>query len=157
VTRTQTLESLLVSANRLIRLAAQQTGNRTPSAVWGTLSILESDGAMRVGELAVASRISQPAMTRLLGTMEEDGLIARRPEPGDARAAVVGITAAGTEALHRWRNTVTTTLAPWFADLPPGDWAAIERAAAIISARTAPPARRSESGRRADARPVAAR
>ena len=73
--RNDVLESLVVSSTRLVRLAAQTTGSRTPSAVWRTLGILETDGPMRVGELAVASRVTQPGMTRVLATMVEEELV----------------------------------------------------------------------------------
>ena len=54
---TDILESLLVSTHRLTRLAANSTGSKTPAAQWRTLSILETDGPMRIGELAAASRV----------------------------------------------------------------------------------------------------
>lgn len=137
VTRSETLESLLVSSNRLIRLAAQATGNATPSAVWRTLSILDSEGAMRVGELALASRVSQPGMTRLLGGMVDDGLVSRAADSGDSRAWLIDITTAGHDALVRWRRQLSDTLEPWFSSLDDEEWSALERAVAIIGSRTA--------------------
>ncbi|HWM33385.1 MAG TPA: MarR family winged helix-turn-helix transcriptional regulator [Pseudolysinimonas sp.] len=133
----QTLENLLVSSSRLIRLAAQATGNATPSAVWRTLALLDSEGAMRVGELAAASRISQPGMTRLLGGMVDDGLVSRGADSDDSRASVIGITAAGHEALVSWRRQISDTLEPWFGALESDDWAALERAAEILASRIA--------------------
>ncbi|MEK6311709.1 MAG: hypothetical protein V4755_13485 [Curtobacterium sp.] len=41
--REQTVETLLVSVNRLIRTAVRSTGNTTSPAVWRTLGILETD------------------------------------------------------------------------------------------------------------------
>ncbi|MBX3193551.1 MAG: MarR family winged helix-turn-helix transcriptional regulator [Schumannella sp.] len=139
MTRTQTLEQLLVTSSRLVRLAAQAAGNATPSAVWRTLSILDAEGAMRVGELAAASRVSQPGMTRLLGGMDDDGLVTRSADAADSRAFIIGITPVGREALAGWRDTLARTLEPWFADLPDADWAALERSVAILAERTASP------------------
>lgn len=136
MTHSETLESLLVSSNRLIRLAAQATGNQTPSAVWRTLSILDTEGAMRVGELALASRVSQPGMTRLLGGMVDDGLVSRDADADDSRAQLIGITPAGRDALVRWRRQLSDTLEPWFRSLDDEDWATLERAVAIIGSRT---------------------
>jgi DNA-binding MarR family transcriptional regulator len=136
VTHSETLESLLVSSNRLIRLAAQATGNSTPSAVWRTLSILDGEGAMRVGELALASRVSQPGMTRLLGGMVDDGLVSRAADSDDSRAWLIDITPAGHEALVRWRRQLSDTLEPWFRSLDDEGWATLERAVAIIGSRT---------------------
>jgi DNA-binding MarR family transcriptional regulator len=136
VTHSETLESLLVSSNRLIRLAAQATGNATPSAVWRTLSILDSEGAMRVGELALASRVSQPGMTRLLGGMVDDGFVSRAADSDDSRAWLIDITPVGRAALVRWRRQLSDTLEPWFSSLDDDDWATLERAVAIIGSRT---------------------
>jgi DNA-binding MarR family transcriptional regulator len=137
VTHRDTLLSLLVSSNRLIRIAAQATGSTTPSAQWRTLSILESDGAMRVGELAVASRVTQPGMTRLLATMTDDGLVSRIPDPDDSRAWLIDLTERGREELSRWRGVISATLEPRFAALDDVEWAALETAARILASRTA--------------------
>ncbi|MEK6343563.1 MAG: MarR family transcriptional regulator, partial [Curtobacterium sp.] len=67
--REQTVETLLVSVNRLIRTAVRSTGNTTSPAVWRTLGILETDQPLRLGELAEASRVAQPTMTRLVAGM----------------------------------------------------------------------------------------
>lgn len=138
--RIDVLESLVVSAHRLTQLAAQSTGDKTPAAVWRTLSVLEREGEQRVGELAALSRVTQPGMTRLVGTMHDDGLVVRSADPDDSRASVIGITAAGRSALHRWRRTIAETMAPAFGALDDDDWHALARAAEILAARTAVPA-----------------
>lgn len=137
VTHSELLESLLVSSNRLIRLAAHATGNSTPSAVWRTLSLLDTEGAMRVGELATASRVSQPGMTRLLGGMVDDGLVSRIADAGDSRAWLIDITPAGQDALVRWRRQLADTLEPWFDTLGEDEWDTLEAAVAILASRTA--------------------
>jgi DNA-binding MarR family transcriptional regulator len=137
VAHNEILESLLVTSNRLIRIAAQATGNTTPSAVWRTLSILENLGPLRVGELAAASRISQPGITRLLPAMIDDGLVSRAIDRGDSRALVIGLTRTGRERLIAWRHELSTTLEPLFGDLEPREWQTLERAAAILASRTA--------------------
>jgi DNA-binding MarR family transcriptional regulator len=136
VTRSELLESLLVSSSRLIRLAAQATGNSTPSAVWRTLSILDGEGAMRVGELATTSRISQPGMTRLLGGMVDDALVSRVADAEDSRAWLIDITPAGRDALARWRRQLSETLEPWFRSLGDDEWRTLESAVAILATRT---------------------
>lgn len=127
----------MVSASRLTRLAAQATGNATPAAVWRTLAILDTDGPLRVGELASASRVSQPGMTRLLGGMSEDGLVSRDADADDSRASIIAITPAGRRAIADWGRLIGETLEPWFRDLDEDDWAALERTVAIVADRTA--------------------
>lgn len=133
------LEALVVSAHRLTQLAAHSTGDKTPAAAWRALSILHSDGDLRVGELAALSRVTQPGMTRLIGTMHDDGLVVRLPDPSDSRATVIAITPAGTATLERWRRTMATALTPEFGDLDDDDWRILARAAEILTSRTAAP------------------
>ena len=131
------LETLLVSSTRLVRIAAQSTGSRTPSATWRTLGILDTDGPMRIGELAAVSRITQPGMTRLLATMVEEELVSRIADVDDSRAWLIRITPKGRAALADWRRQIAEALGPWFADLDQGEWAILERAVQLMADRTA--------------------
>ncbi|MGU3411677.1 MarR family winged helix-turn-helix transcriptional regulator [Microbacterium sp. M1A1_1b] len=134
--REQTIETLLVSVNRLIRTSVQATGNTTSQAVWRTLGILETDQPLRLGELARASRVSQPTMTRLVGSMLADGLIARSVDPDDSRGQLIEITPAGAERLTAWRATLTRTVGPLFADLDDDQWDVLHEASALVASRT---------------------
>jgi len=135
--QTQTLESLIVSAHRLGRIAARSTGDGTPAAVWRTLSILETDGPMRIGALAVASRVTQPGITRLVNEMVADGLLTRSDDPSDLRSCIVSLTKHGHSALEAWRMRIAEELTPMFDGLDDDDWAVLSRAAAILASRTA--------------------
>ncbi|WP_420370213.1 MarR family winged helix-turn-helix transcriptional regulator [Curtobacterium sp. L1-20] len=134
--RDQTIETLLVSVNRLIRTAAQATGSTTSAAVWRTLGILETDQPLRLGELAAASRVAQPTMTRLVAGMLADGLVSRTVDPDDSRGQLIEITAAGHDRLVEWRTTLTHTVGPMFADLDDDDWDVLHHAATLIAQRT---------------------
>ncbi|MFJ2980060.1 MarR family winged helix-turn-helix transcriptional regulator [Curtobacterium sp. NPDC087082] len=134
--REQTIETLLVSVNRLIRTAAQATGNTTSSAVWRTLGILETDQPLRLGELAAASRVAQPTMTRLVAGMLADGLVSRSVDPDDSRGQLIELTDAGRERLASWRVTLTRTVGPLFADLSDDEWDTLHDAVEVIAART---------------------
>lgn len=137
--RVDVIPSLVLSGYALGRIAAQDAGNDAPAAQWRVLSLLDTAGPKRVGELAVASRTTQPGMTRLIGGLERDGLVRRSPDPSDSRATVVGITEEGAAAMNAWRAEFRDTLAPRFADLDDDDWAALTRAAEILAAHTAEP------------------
>ena len=134
---TDILESLLVSTHRLTRLAAQATGSTTPAAQWRTLSILAAEGPMRVGELAAASRVTQPGMTRLLGTMVEEELVTRIDDRDDSRAWLLVVSEKGKKALTAWRAQLAETLDPWFGELSDADWATLEAAASLLETRLA--------------------
>lgn len=131
------LERLIVEANRLTRVAAQCTGSTTPAAVWRTLSILVSDGSLRIGDLARASRVTQPTMTKLVQNLAEEELIYRIADVDDSRAWLIAITPKGTKALDDWRTTLGEALAPMFADLSPAEAEILETAVNILESRTA--------------------
>ena len=132
--RLDVIPSLVLSAHALARIAAQDAGNEAPAAQWRVLSLLEQRGGRRVGELALAARTTQPGMTRLLGTLERDGLVRRSPDAADSRGIVVDITPAGSAALVSWRREFRDTLAPRFSDLTDEDWDLLTRAADILHA-----------------------
>ena len=133
---TDTLEKLIFSTNRLIRIAAAATGNPTPSAQWRTLSILQVEGPMRVGELAVASRITQPGMTRLLATMVDEELVSRVADRDDSRAWLIELAPKGAAAIDAWRHQLSDALSSSFDDLSDEDWRVLDRAAELLSSRT---------------------
>ena len=93
--RADVIPSIVLSGYALGRIAAQDAGNEAPAAQWRVLSLLDRQGAARVGELARAARTTQPGMTRLLGALERDGLVQRSADPSDSRAVVVGAARAG--------------------------------------------------------------
>jgi len=130
------LEQLLVTSNRLVRMAAQATGTTTPASFWRTLSILTSDGPLRVGDLARASRVSQPTMTRLQQQLVELGLAERIADPDDSRASLIAATPAGELALEDWRRQLVDALRPAFEDLSDSEAQALREAVAILQQRT---------------------
>ena len=133
------VEKLIVEANRLTRVAAQATGSTTPAAVWRTLSILASDGSYRIGDLARASRVSQPTMTKLIQNLSEDELVYRIADEADSRAWLIAITDTGTTALDNWRTELGKALQPMFSDLSAEEIEILERAVTILESRTNSP------------------
>ena len=133
------VEKLIVEANRLTRVAAQATGSTTPAAVWRTLSILASDGSHRIGDLARASRVTQPTMTKLIQNLAEDELVYRIADVADSRAWLIAITDTGTTALDNWRTELGEALQPMFSDLSADEIDILERAVTILESRTNTP------------------
>jgi DNA-binding MarR family transcriptional regulator len=130
------VEKLIVEANRLTRVAAQATGSTTPAAVWRTLSILAGEGSHRIGDLAKASRVTQPTMTKLVQHLAEEELIYRIADVADSRAWLIAITEKGTRALGDWREQLGAALQPMFSDLTEEETDILERAVAILETRT---------------------
>jgi len=133
VTHDQDIETLIVAAHTLTRLAALETANETPAAQWRTLTILRDHGPLRVGELARLSRVTQPGMTRLVGQMVEQELLTRATDAADSRATVIEVTPLGLEALHTWLLHLTSALAPHFDDLTAEEWTALRTTARVLT------------------------
>ena len=126
------LETLLVSAHRLTRIAASITGDTSSPALWRTLSILRVDGPLRIGALAEASRVSQPTMTKLLAKIVERELVYRIADVEDSRAWLIALAEKGERALVDHRRELGAALAPLFDGLSELDRATLERAASIL-------------------------
>ena len=133
VTHDHDLETLIVAAHALTRVAALETANETPAAQWRTLTILRDNGALRIGELARLSRVTQPGMTRLVAQMADQGLVSRTADAADSRATVVQVTPLGLEALQTWLLQLTGALAPHFADLTALEWDALRTTARVLT------------------------
>ncbi|MDN5842226.1 MAG: MarR family transcriptional regulator [Alcaligenaceae bacterium] len=68
------------------------------------LSQIDALGTTRIGDLALAERCSPPTMTVQVRRLEGLGLVSRKPDPDDARAARVSLTASGRQALMETRQ-----------------------------------------------------
>src|SRR3954463_8037788 len=74
--------------------------SRTAASV---LATLRDVGPGRVPEPAAGEAIAQPTVPPLVGRLERDGLVERRPDPADARAVLVHLSGAGLERLDAMR------------------------------------------------------
>ncbi len=105
-------DDLLRSAARLSRWASRHADLGMPYAQARVLALVDDLGPARVTALAAADDCSQPSMTAQVHRLEADGLVARSPDPADARAALVELTADGAAALARLRRARGAALAP---------------------------------------------
>jgi DNA-binding MarR family transcriptional regulator len=80
--------------NELLAEAFAAAGFPEVRPAYGSVLIplYEEDG-LRMGELARRARLSKQTMTDLVRRLERDGLVERRPDPADARASLVSLSA----------------------------------------------------------------
>ena len=83
--------------NRISRLSQRWVDGRLKkfriaAAAVPVLAILKAERVCMQRDLAMRIGIEQPSMALLLKRMERDGLIARGPNPEDARSALVSLT-----------------------------------------------------------------
>lgn len=84
---------------------------------------------LRMSDLAEAVMFSSGGLTRLIGRLEERGLVRRDPDPADARGALAVLTAEGTARLTAARATHDAAIDEVIgARLPPGRMATFARA-----------------------------
>ncbi len=130
-------EAELASRLRLVvtrlsrRLRSQLPGDLTPSQL-ATLSSVGGMGPLTLGELSTVERVKPPTMTKIVGCLEEQGLVTRTVDPADRRVARVEATAEGRRFLERSRRQKDQYLAERLRELEPADRAALERAAAVL-------------------------
>ncbi len=66
---------------------------------WRVLRVLEEGGPLDPTEIAERCVIMTPSMTRILKTLEDDGLVKRENHPGDGRRVLISLTPSGELAI----------------------------------------------------------
>ena len=130
---------LLNLAQRSLQAALHDDAGKQNSARAGILfAVGDDDSGRPTKELRAQLRLSPSALSGLLDRMSRDGLVERRPDPHDGRAATIVLTAEGRAAraeavrtartinnrlcegfdaselalVERWLETVTTRFSP---------------------------------------------
>jgi DNA-binding MarR family transcriptional regulator len=88
------------------RFAAAGFAEVRPSYGSILVPLFEEDG-LRLGEIARRSRLSKQTMTTMVRLLERDGLVERRADPTDGRAALIFLTRRG----EAFRPVAEATLA----------------------------------------------
>ncbi len=125
--------SLRLAVMRLSRrLRAERADTSLSLTQLSALATLDRHGELAPGELAAQERVQPPSMTRVVGTLEAAGLVARAAHPSDGRQVRLRVTAAGHALLEEDRRRRDAWLAQRLRDLPPADLAVLRQAAAVL-------------------------
>jgi DNA-binding MarR family transcriptional regulator len=113
------LAARLASISTVVQrhLSRADAGEGLTRARLSALALLVLGGPRTLGALASAEHVRPPTMTRLVHAMEADGLVARAPNPDDARSVVLRATPKGVEQLELGRARQIAPLAATIADL----------------------------------------
>ncbi len=106
----------LVRRHRNLTVRVSRESGRPASQV-AVLAALARLGEVRIAELAEDLLVDPSVVSRHVSPLEQDGSIARRQDPADARAALIRLTPQGHEALvavrRLRRQHLETVLADW--------------------------------------------
>src|SRR5689334_9193345 len=135
------LREAIQRLNRRVRLT-RPVGDLT----YGQLSALTSlqlAGALTPRELADVERVQPPTMTKIVGKLEQRGLVARTPHPTDGRQVILAPTEQGRAMYAQFEKLRNEWLADQLTALSAEDRAVLVRAAEILQQvdRACPPPR----------------
>jgi DNA-binding MarR family transcriptional regulator len=114
--------------DRLSIWLRRQVPTKMSSSTVTTLYTLNSDGPLRISDLAVREAVSQPGMTTVVNRLEAAGHAERIADPTDGRVALVRITDAGRAVLAERHAARTVALQEELQRLDESDRAAIAAA-----------------------------
>jgi DNA-binding MarR family transcriptional regulator len=113
------------------RLRTEASGGLGPS-LGAALATVERWGPLTPSELADREGIRRPSATRLVARLEEEGLVAREPDPTDGRSFRVSLTPVGAAHIREVRYRKDAFLARRLEALAPEDRATLDRASDLL-------------------------
>ena len=125
-----TLHSAAIHLLRRLRKEDAITG-LSPARL-SALSVIVFGGPLRISQLARAEQVRTPTITPIVAALEEAGLIARRPDAKDGRAAILTATSKGQKLMAAGRARRVAALAAQLRALSPRDRALLEKAAPLL-------------------------
>lgn len=128
-----------VLARLLVDLFRADRGELSRTAA-SVLSRVRDEGAQRVGDLAASESVAQPSMTTLVARLVGQGFVTRDPDPQDARAVRVTLTAAGREALARRSARRAAAMEARLRHLSPAERRRLADALPVLERLAQPPA-----------------
>ena len=126
----KTLREAIMRLNRRLR-QARAVGDLTFSQL-SALTSLQLAGALTPRELADTERVQPPTMTKIVGKLEERGLVVRTPHPTDRRQVILSATERGRAVYAQFEKARNEWLARQLAELGPDERDTLERAAQIL-------------------------
>jgi DNA-binding MarR family transcriptional regulator len=123
------LARLRVALARITRALDRRTrGDLLTRTQFSALATIARRGPVRVSEVAELEGVNPTMLSRILGKLEDAGLVRRSPDPADGRVSLVEVTDDGAQLHRRLRAERTKLLAAQLAALPD------DRSAALLAA-----------------------
>src|SRR3954452_4375174 len=126
----RTLRESILRLNRRVR-QDRPIGDLTFSQL-SALTSLQLAGALTPRELADVERVQPPTMTKIVGKLEDRGLVVRTPHPTDGRQVILAPTEQGRAVYAQFELARNAWLAQQLQGLGQQDPAVLSRAAEIM-------------------------
>lgn len=128
---------LRLAISRLNRqLRNQQIRGLTPSQL-SALYTVEQHGPLRLSDLACHERVRRATLTRCAASLEDLGLLERRADPDDGRAALMALSPVGRRLVDDLRRERTTLLTRRLEALDAAQRRTLAAALPVLEALTA--------------------
>jgi DNA-binding MarR family transcriptional regulator len=96
-------DELRRSVGVLVRAVRDRTAHESDGQI-ETLGFLMRDGAQSIAALARLRRIRHQSASAVVAELERAGLVARAPDPDDARGVLITLTTAGSDVVTESRR-----------------------------------------------------
>jgi DNA-binding MarR family transcriptional regulator len=123
---------LRLVVTRAARRLRAEAGTGLGPSLGAALATVERFGPLSPSELADREGIRRPSATRLVAKLEEEGLVAREPDPEDGRSFRVSLTDAGREHIDDVRSRKDAFLTRRLEELSPEDRETLDRASDLL-------------------------
>jgi DNA-binding MarR family transcriptional regulator len=123
---------LRISITRLSRRLRAQRAESLPGTELAALGAVDRHGEMTPRELAAHEKVQPPSMTRVIASLEAQGLLRRSPHPRDRRQVRLAVTDQGRTLLKAERRRKEAWLAQQLMKLTAQERETLRAAAPIL-------------------------
>jgi DNA-binding MarR family transcriptional regulator len=123
---------LRLAIMRLARRLRQQAEPDMSPSMLSAMANIEYRQPVTLGHLAEAERVTPPTMTKIVGRLEEAGLVNRVVDSADRRIQRVSLTRDGARLIARNRSRKNAYLARKLRKLEPDEVSKLEEAVGVI-------------------------
>ena len=124
------LHSIAIHLLRRARTVDRETGLSAERL--SLLSVLAFAGPKTAGELARAEMVSRPAITRIVKSLEELGLVKREIDKEDRRHVLVRSTGKGRRIMEAGRRRRVARIAAELSSLDAAELALVDEATEVL-------------------------
>jgi len=130
---------LRLATARLARRLRQLSGTGLSPSQYSALVTIDVHGPLTLGRLAKIEQVAPPTITRVVGKLEEDGLVVRQVDAHDRRIVRVEVTAEGHRRLDHSRQRRNLWLAQRLDTFDAGELADVAAALRVLEVLAADP------------------